>query len=138
MVSLFFSHCFICSRVAFSGGFWLRNLVTQRFRLVDIPVQLGMGFQLVHVLGEPVFEYFQFLLVNAGGLTHQFEAYFVFHPPCLADALFQFVHGDELIRIVGLHLDMLRLAQEDHHLRVEIVDSGGGEGVGVQLHLPDE
>lgn len=28
VVSLFFSHWFTCSRVAFSGGFWLRNFVT--------------------------------------------------------------------------------------------------------------
>ncbi len=103
-----------------------------------MPVQLGVGFQLVHVLGEFVLEYLQFLLVNPVGLAHQVEAYFVFHQPCLADALFQLGHGDELFRIVGLHLDMQRLAQEHHHLRVEVMDSGGCEGIGIQLHLADE
>ena len=53
-------------------------------------VQFGVGFQLVHVLGEFVLEYLQFLLVNPVGLAHQVEAYFVFHQSCLTDALFQF------------------------------------------------
>ena len=129
VVSLFFSHWFTCSRVAFSGGF---------FRFVYVFVQLGVGFQLVHVLGEFVLEHLQLLLVNPVGLPHQVEAYFVFHQPCLADALFQLGHGDELFRIVGLHLDMQRLAQEYHHLRVEVMDSGGCESIGVQLYLTDE
>ena len=90
-----------------------------------------MGFQLVHVLGEFVLEYLQFLLVNPVGLAHQVEAYFVLHQPCLADALFQFRHGDELFRVVGLHLDMQRLAQEHHYFRVEVVDSRGSEGIGI-------
>ena len=103
-----------------------------------MPVQLGVSFQLVHVLGEFVLEHLQLLLVNPVGLPHQVEAYFVFHQPCLADALFQLGHGDELFRIVGLHLDMQRLAQEYHHLRVEVMDSGGCESIGVQLYLTDE
>ena len=50
-------------------------------------VQFGVGFQLVHILGEFVLEHLQFLLVNPVGLAHQVETYFVFHLPCLADAL---------------------------------------------------
>ena len=126
----------------FPGGIFRRFLVTelrdQCFRFVYVFVQLGVGFQLVHVLGEFVLEYLQFLLVNPVGLAHQVEAYFVLHQPCLADALFQFRHGDELFRVVGLHLDMQRLAQEHHYFRVEVVDSRGSEGIGIQLHLPDE
>ena len=110
----------------------------QRFRLVNVPVQLGVGFQLVHVLGELVLEHFQFLLVDPVGLAHQVEAQPVLHLPCLMDAIFQLSHGDELLRVVGLHFDMQRLAQEYHDFRMEVVYPDRGEGSRVQSCLADK
>ena len=43
-VSLFFSHCSTCSRVAFSGGFWLRNFVTNASALSICLFNLACAF----------------------------------------------------------------------------------------------
>ena len=43
-VSLFFSHCATCSRVAFSGGFWLRNFVTSASALPICRFSLACAF----------------------------------------------------------------------------------------------
>ena len=88
------------------GRLLVAELRDQCFRLVYVPVQFGVGFQLVHVLGELVLEHFQFLLGNPVGLAHQVKTQPMLHLPCLTDAFFQRGHGDELLRVVGPHLDM--------------------------------
>ena len=91
-------------------------------------VQLGVCLQFVHVLGEPILEHFKLFLVYPVCLAHQVETQPVFHRPCFADTVLQFFRRYEFLRVVSLHLDMNRFAQEYHDFRIEIADSDGGKG----------
>ena len=109
----------------FPGGIFRRFLVAefghQRLRLFDMPVQHGMGFQLVHVFGEPVLELFQLFFVYMVALPHQLEAQPVFHFPHFGYAFLQLIHADKLFRVVGLHFNMEGTAEEYHDFCCEIL-----------------
>ena len=124
------------------GGAFRRFLVAefrdQGLRLLDVPVEYGVRLQFVHVLGQPVLELFQFLLVYMVGLPHQLKAQAVFHAPRFGYAFLQFLHADKLFRVVGLHFDVEGTAQEYHDLCGEVMHPYGGEGFRIQTGLPDE
>ncbi len=86
--------------------FLVAELGYKCFCLLNVPVQYGMGFQFIHILGEPVFERFQFLAVYPVGFPHEVNPDSLLHRPCLPDAVFQLFHRNELVRIVGLHFDV--------------------------------
>ena len=108
--------------------FLVTELRDQRFRLTDMPVQLGVYLQLVHVLGKSVLEQFKLFLVDPVGLAHQVETQPVFHSPCLADALFQLVRRCEFLRVVSLHPDVDRFTEKYHDLSMEVLDSDRSKG----------
>ena len=116
----------------FPGGIFRRFLVAefghQRLRLFDMPVQHGMGFQLVHVFGEPVLELFQLFFVYMVALPHQLEAQPVFHFPHFGYAFLQLIHADKLFRVVGLHFNMEGTAEEYHDFCCEILHAHRREG----------
>ena len=86
-----------------------------------MPVQHGMGFQLVHVFGEPVLELFQLFFVYMVALPHQLEAQPVFHFPHFGYAFLQLIHADKLFRVVRLHFNMEGTAEEYHDFCCEIL-----------------
>ena len=116
----------------FPGGIFRRFLVAefghQRLRLFDMPVQHGMGFQFVHVFGEPVLELFQLFFVYMVALPHQLEAQPVFHFPHFGYAFLQLIHADKLFRVVGLHFNMEGTAEEYHDFCCEILHAHRREG----------
>ena len=118
-------HLFPCG---VPGRFLVAEFRDQSLRLADIPVQLGVYLQLVHVLGKSVLEQFKLFLVDPVGLAHQVETQPVFHSPCPADAFFQFFHRYEFLRAVSPHPDVDRFTEKYHNLRIEIMDSGCGKG----------
>ena len=124
------------------GGIFGWLLVTEfrdkSRRLVDMPVQTCVGFQLVHILGELVLELLQLFLVYPVGFTHQVKTQTMLHITGLHDALFQFLHRDKLVGIVGLHPYMPGMPQEYHDLRVEVIHADRCESMGCEPALPDK
>lgn len=117
--------------------FLVAEFCDQRLRFGDVSVQLGVRLQLIHVFGEFVLEQFKLFLIYSVCLAHQVETQPVLHRPCLADTFPQFFRRYEFLRIVCLHPDVDRFAEEYHYLRVEVVCSDGGEGFRGQLRLAD-
>ena len=75
------------------GAVLRRELVAefgdQCFGFRKVLPQPRVRFQLVEVLGQSVLEYFQFLLVDIGGLAQQVEPLRPFHLPRFGDAFAQ-------------------------------------------------